>query len=140
MSFVIDITSETMPTFDDPKTYQCQYDGQTFNDAGVYQQHLLMYHGVNISLIADDGSTIKAPISPVIPPPDPYFIPAPGVTLLPLPGGNYTVTDSQLDTRVRLKPGVQPIFGSQSVTGNVTALAMLGIVVAILANGKKRGI
>ena len=140
MSFVIDIGNETMPTFSDSTQHQCPYDGQTFNDAGVYQQHLLMYHGVNVSVRADDGSIIRAPVSPVIPPPDPYFVPAPGVTLLPLSSGNFTVTNSQLNTTIPLRPVVLPIFGSQSAKGNVTAMAMMGIVLAILANGRKRGI
>jgi len=138
MSFVLDITGETMPTFDDRPVNVCYICGQAFNDPGVYQMHMLMYHGLNVDVKADDNTIIKAPVNPVIPPPDPYFIPAPGVTLVPLSGGNFTVTNqpgitgSQLDNTkplTSLRPG-----GSAGGSGWV----MAGIIGAIVAFGWTR--
>jgi len=140
MSFTIDITGETMPTFDDRPVNVCWIDGQAFNDPGVYQMHMLMYHGLNVDVKADDNTIIKAPVNPVIPPPDPYFIPAPGVTLVPVAGGNFTpvynpgITGSQLDNTKPLT--VIPSKGTGGTGGAGWALA--GIIGAIVAFGWTR--
>lgn len=149
-----------LPSFNDMPVYSCWIDGQTFNDAGVYQQHMLMSHGLNLSVKASDGSTIKAPLDPVIPPPDPYFTPAPGVTLKPVDGGNFTpVYTPPLKTispqpyiPAPVRPGVpyNPATGQAgTVSGSVdrsgSGWALAGLILACVAFGahkirtRKRG-
>ena len=52
-------------TFTDYKVFTCPYDNQTFDDAGVYSQHMMMYHGISVVV---PGTTI-APIDYVQAPP-----------------------------------------------------------------------
>lgn len=86
----------TLPLFNDQTTYTCNIDGQTFTDPAVYQQHMLMYHGLNITVKAGD-TIIKAPDNPVIS--QPLGIVAPGVILSPIPDlgtGYYNVIQPTL--------------------------------------------
>jgi len=78
---VFDITNETQPTFNDPVIHTCYIDGQTFTDPGVYQMHMLMYHGQNVSVYEGGQKIINAPVNPVIS--QPIGTIAPGVTLTP---------------------------------------------------------
>ena len=137
----------TLPTFNDMPKYTCWIDGQTFDDAGVYAQHLLMYHGL-VSSVTKPGTNqviVPAPIEPIIPPPAPGFIPAPGVALVPVQGTtNYTPV---------YKPPLQPItpqpytpspilvtnpITTPSGSNSVSGWALAGIIGAMLAFSKTR--
>jgi len=140
MSFILSITPE-QTAFNDPNIYTCYIDGYTFTDPGVYQQHMLMYHGLSVDVRAQDNSIIKAPDNPVIS--QPIGSVAPGVTLTPVPGlgpGYYTPVEtvyslpgSVLDTSVKLKPVI-----ATSGQGSGSAWAMAGIIGAIVAFGWTR--
>lgn len=144
----------TVTTFNDRPIYTCWLDGQTFDDPGVYAQHMLMAHGL-ITPVTNPitGQTIiPTPVNPVIPPPAPGFIPAPGVTIVPslVSPGNFTpvytpplsVVGTQPYTPSPSMPGGSLITGSN---GSATAWAWAGLIAAILANiatakrSRKRG-
>ena len=145
MANTLDLSGlDTLPQFNDQNVFTCLYDGQTFDDPEVYQQHMLMYHGINVSVQAGDGSIIQAPVSPVIS--QPIGIIAPGVTLIPI--NNTPATYTPVYT-----PPLQPVNvpytpapsgtwqGQQATTMKTTTTpgkgsdlwAWAGIVAGILA-------
>jgi len=147
MSFIIDITPERT-AFNDPNIYTCYIDGFTFTDAGVYQQHMMMYHGVSVDVRAPDNSIIRAPDNPVIS--QPIGTVGPGVILNPVPGkgsGYYTpsvepigwaIPGSQLENTKPLTRVNGSGNGSGSVSGSVSGWAMAAIIGAMLVFGARR--
>jgi len=133
-------------TFNDRPIYSCYMDGQTFTDPGVYAQHMLMQHGVIVSVQDKTGTTIvPAPINPIIPPFNPGMTIAPGVTFAPAPGGgpnliittNPTIAPASPTYTAPIPTSQTPVpvgSGSGSGSGSVAGWALAGIIGAIVIN------
>ena len=136
-------------TFNDRPIYSCYMDGQTFSDPGVYSQHMLMQHGVIISVTDRTGKiVIPSPINPIVPPINPGMTIAPGVTYGPAPGGGPNLVILTNPTIAPASPEyTAPIPTSQAPapvgsSGSVAVWAWAGIIASIFMfqrrSGKKR--
>jgi hypothetical protein len=141
-------------TFNDRPIYSCYMDGQTFTDPGVYAQHMLMQHGVIISVTNQTGKiVIPAPVNPIVPPINPAMTIAPGVTYGPAPGGgpnlvittNPTIAPASPTYTAPIPTSQAPVPVGSSVwsgSGSVAVWAWAGIIASMFMfqrrSGKKR--
>jgi len=125
----------SVTVFNDTPVYSCWIDGEVFRDAHVYAQHMLMTHGLVITVSAPSGEVIvPAPVNPIVPPPNPSMVVAPGVTFTPVGGNNFTPAYTP-PLFVPAAGGASQATTSPSNGGSPTAWAWLGIIGAILAFG-----